>query len=137
MMEPLIGPRIARAAREMIGAPFRLHGRVPETGLDCVGLCLAALRAAGHDAPAPSHYTLRGARAAHAAHLLRAAGLVPAGVAGPGDLLVARSGPLQLHLMIADEACLIHAHAGLGRVVEMPAPGPWPILSRWAVAGRA
>lgn len=129
----MTGMLIARAARAMVGAPFRLHGRSPETGLDCVGLCLLALREAGHDVPEPPGYALRGASMAHVARLLRAAGLRPAAGEDAGDVLVARSGPLQLHLMIAAESSLIHAHAGLGRVVEMPAPGPWPIAARWRI----
>ena len=43
-------------ARAAIGARFRLHGRDPESGLDCVGLAGHALGITG----LPSGYALRG-----------------------------------------------------------------------------
>ncbi len=35
---------LAAAALNLIGTPFRLHGRDPATGLDCVGLVAEAMR---------------------------------------------------------------------------------------------
>ena len=37
------GEALATAAEQLIGIPFRLHGRNPETGLDCVGVVAAAV----------------------------------------------------------------------------------------------
>ena len=55
-------------------------------------------------------------------------------VEGPpvtGDLLMMRTGPGQLHLGIWTGAGLVHADAGLRRVVERPGAPPWPVLGCW------
>lgn len=50
----------------------------------------------------------------------------------PGDIVMARVGPCQFHLLIAaSSADFIHAHAGLRRVVRHHAPLDWPIVRRW------
>lgn len=116
---------VVERARAMIGVPFRLHGR-SAAGLDCVGLAALAL---GREAP--GGYGLRSGDVARAEGWLRAAGLRLATVARPGDLALVRPGPLQLHLMIGTGTGFIHAHAGLGRVVEMPGVSPWPVIGWW------
>ena len=50
---------------------------------------------------------------------------------GLAALALVRPGPLQLHLMIGTGAGFVHAHAGLGRVVETPGLSPWPVLGWW------
>jgi cell wall-associated NlpC family hydrolase len=129
-----IGARIAGEALGLVGTPFRLRGRVPESGLDCVGLALLALRRAGVPVPDPPAYQLRGMGAGAARLLLGAAGLAPAPAIAAGNILLADSGPLQLHLMVMTARGLVHAHAGLGRVVLMPAPSLWPLLGIWRAA---
>jgi len=127
------GAALAAAAERLVGVPYRLHGRDPATGLDCVGLVAAALSAIGRTVPAPSGYQLRRLRverllgAADDAVLREATGPVE-----PGDILLLTPGPGQHHLAVAaaDQAA-IHAHAGLGRVVRTPAPLPWPTERRW------
>ncbi|MGB3625580.1 MAG: hypothetical protein WA989_07125, partial [Henriciella sp.] len=52
----------AGAARALIGTPFRLHGRDPASGIDCVGLVHCALLAIGRRPPPLPHYTLRNTR---------------------------------------------------------------------------
>lgn len=122
---------MAAEALAMVGAPFRLHGRVNETGLDCVGLvALAAIRAGVKVAPLPA-YQLRGMGLIRVEECLRGVGFSPVRAGVTGDIILARSGPLQLHLMILTGGGLVHAHAGLGRVVLMPAPSPWPVLGTW------
>ena len=112
-------------ARALIGVPFRLHGR-SEAGLDCVGLAALAL---GRDGPCA--YGLRSGDTGLAARWLREAGLFKVETGRPGDLALVRPGPLQLHLMIGTGTGFIHAHAGLGRVVETPGVSPWPVLGWW------
>jgi cell wall-associated NlpC family hydrolase len=126
-----IGERIAAQALALLGLPFRLHGRSEATGLDCVGLAaLAVERAGGRIARLPA-YPLRGMSLATAEGALRSAGFAPGDPGEPGDIVIARSGPMQLHLMIRTASGLVHADAGLCRVVLMPPPPPWPVLGQW------
>ncbi|WP_066727130.1 NlpC/P60 family protein [Sphingomonas pituitosa] len=120
------GAAVVAAARAAVGTPFRLHGRDPDRGLDCVGLAAMALRCA-----APDGYRLRTGDAAAVAKQLHAAGLAEVAEAAPGDLLLCRSGPGQLHLAIRCEHGIIHADAIARRVVERPGAAPWPVLSCW------
>lgn len=115
-------------ARALIGVPFRLHGRGRD-GLDCVGLAALALGRT----EAPCAYGLRSGDVGRAEGWLKAAGLRPVACGGAGDLALVRPGPLQLHLMIGTGDGFVHAHAGLGRVVETPGPSPWPVIGWWAV----
>ena len=127
------GERIAAAARALVGAPFRLHGRSETTGVDCIGLIVLALEKAGCTAEgiAPSAYSARGGSAGAFADGLRAAGLRRVRRERTGDVLLVRAGVAQWHLMIAVPGGHVHADAGLGRVVEMPGGSPWPTESRW------
>ncbi|NWK98042.1 hypothetical protein DM806_20730 [Sphingobium lactosutens] len=119
-------------ARALVGVPFRLHGRGRD-GLDCVGLAALALGRTG----VPDAYGLRSRDIGRAEEWLRAAGLRPVACGGagekPGDLALVRPGPLQLHLMVGTGTGFVHAHAGLGRVVETPGPSPWPVIGWWRV----
>jgi murein DD-endopeptidase / murein LD-carboxypeptidase len=128
-----VGDRIAAEALALVGTPFRLRGRDRQTGLDCVGLALSAFGGAGVPAVEPPAYQLRGTSRERAETVLRRAGLVPADAEKVGDLILAESGPMQLHLMIRAGAgpSYVHAHAALGRVVLMPGPISLPVLSIW------
>lgn len=131
--------RIVAAARAlaMAGAPFRLHGRNAQTGLDCIGLGMMALQKAGHkgltDAKVPAAYSVRGGTVQQFAAAMRALGLRPVRVSRPGDLVLAQAGVAQFHLMIVTDAGHVHADASLGKVVEMPGASPWPVIAyfRW------
>lgn len=126
------GERAVAAARAALGVRFRLHGRSAE-GLDCVGLAALALRAEGFEGRVPSGYTLRSGDAVRVRVAIEALGLVPAAEPRPGDLLLFRAGPGQLHFAIQAEAGIIHADARLRRVVERPEL-PWPVIGRWRPA---
>jgi cell wall-associated NlpC family hydrolase len=130
------GDVMAAAALALVGAPFRLHGRVADHGLDCVGLAMAAARAADVAVGEPGAYRLRGLGRATAEDWLRAAGLRRVRKAAAGDIVLVAPGPLQLHLLVRTEGGHVHAHAGLGRVVWMADPVPWPVLSRWRLIER-
>lgn len=129
------GERVAEAALALVGAPFRLHGRDAVHGLDCIGVIAAALRAAGWVGAVPSGYALRGGDpvaviARFDAVLARSDG------AAAGDVLLFRVGPGQLHGAVRTRAGLVHADAGLRRVVERPGVPDWPRLAAWRYAGR-
>ena len=57
MIDP--GEALVQAAVQLVDTPFRLHGRDPGTGLDCVGLVSAAMAASGGQPVPPAGYTLR------------------------------------------------------------------------------
>ena len=132
-----VGPLLAQAAERLVGTPFRLHGRDPHTGLDCVGLLHAALRACGHPGLQPFAYALHNSDISAGLAALGNAGLTgAAGPCEPGDVLLVRTGPAQVHLLIAAPGNrFVHAHAGLRRVAATPAPLPWPVLRHWRLAG--
>lgn len=131
-----VGARAFRAAERMIGVRFRAQGRDSARGLDCVGLVWAAYRAAGVRLNAPDHYPLRGWSAARLAQALDHCGLVevtdqPCAL-GDGALLDGAAG--QFHFGLMGDGRVIHAHAGLRRVVEAPLDAPWRAARRWRVA---
>lgn len=127
------GPALAIAAERFVGTPFRLHGRDPARGLDCVGLVAAALAAAGRPSRAPTGYRLRQVAIDAFLDAAAVAGLEDAaGRIAPGDVLLVRPGSAQHHLVVASAGGgFIHAHAGLGRIVVTPAPLTWPIVRHW------
>ncbi|HEX8382149.1 MAG TPA: peptidoglycan endopeptidase [Sphingomonas sp.] len=126
--------RAEAAALAAVGARFRLHGRCTETGLDCVGLAALAMAAGGHERAVPTGYRLRGGDP-EAVRRAVGAGLVPCDGAAPGDLLLLQAGPGQLHLAVRTGRGIVHADAGLGRVVERPGAAPWPLLGAWRLEG--
>ncbi len=115
------GERVWRAALALVGTPFRFHGHDPSTGLDCVGLVVAAHRAAGVVPVAvPSDYRVRDMDGGAVGTMLAAAGLVRVDDAAVGDVVLCAVGHRQVHLVIAGDGAFVHAHAGLRRVVLMP-----------------
>lgn len=130
------GAALALAALRLVGAPFRLHGRDPQSGIDCVGLCVASLRAIGRQAHVPADYALHNVDLRGLLRHARPIGLVPAtGAVRPGDIILARISPLQVHVVIAiDGTDFVHAHAGLRRVVRSPGPLTWPMAAHWRLA---
>ena len=122
---------IVARARRCVGVRFRAQGRGRD-GLDCIGVVAEALGVER----VPTNYALRGGCPGALASELRAVGLRPAKGPVPGGVLVMRAGPGQLHLGIWTGDGLVHADAGLRRVVERPGQPPWPLLSAWRKAGR-
>jgi cell wall-associated NlpC family hydrolase len=127
------GVALATAAESFIGTPFRLRGRDPRTGLDCVGLVAAAFAKLGWPVQPLPPYSLRQQSFATQLECATGAGLDEvAGSPMAGDLLLVRPGPAQVHLGIVNAGgAFIHAHAGLGKVVATPPPLPWPIERHW------
>ena len=130
------GPALAAAALNLAGTRFRLHGRDPATGLDCVGVLAASLSAIGREAPLPQAYALRSRFVAGLDGFAGACGLVSAGSeCMAGDVLLFRVAPCQLHLAIAlgpDRG--VHAHAGLRRVIAGPLSPQWALARHWRLA---
>lgn len=130
--------RFAQEAERLAGTRFRLHGRDPVHGLDCVGLAACALARAGLHAAIPAGYALRNTRIEN--HLESAAGCGFVAAGGPalrGDILLVVPGPAQHHLLIAlGHRRFVHAHAGLRRVVVQTGLLGWPVVRHWRLSGQ-
>lgn len=116
----------------MVGVRFRYQGRDPVLGLDCVGLIVAAYAVAGRLLPSPCDYPLRGWRRPRILQLLQDAGFAEASDAPrAGDVGLFPLAAGQFHLGLIGAASVVHAHAGLRRVVETPFDA-WTIgATRW------
>lgn len=129
---------LAQASARFVGVTFRLHGRNPATGLDCVGLVASALAAIGRTPVVPQDYALRNSEITKL--LAFAAANAFEHRAGPietDDLILVRPGPAQFHLLIAEHSgSFIHAHAGLRRVVRMPGPLGWTVHRHWHLSSK-
>ena len=126
------GNPVEEAARAMVGARFRLHGRHPDSGLDCIGLVAHALAASGWVGDVPTGYALRGGDPGVVAGFLDQC--LPRGDSErPGDILLVAPGAGQLHLAIRTARGIVHADASLRRVVERPGTAPWPLIGAWRI----
>lgn len=132
------GDALADAAQSFVGVKFQLHGRDPATGLDCVGLCLAALARTGRVITIPACYGLRNRDVAHLLHHAGQAGLaISDGPIQPGDIVLIQPDMLHYHLLVAVSGDrFVHAHAGLRRVVALPGPLAAPIIRHWRLNPR-
>jgi murein DD-endopeptidase / murein LD-carboxypeptidase len=125
---------IVAAARGCVGTRFRAHGRRPGLGLDCVGVVLVAAAALPMRLPALPPYRLGGALPDISAVFVDL-GATRIDRARPGDVLVIAPAPDQRHVGIVTQLGLVHAHAGLGRVVEAPIDPDWQVVQAWRLPG--
>lgn len=132
MSEP-VAEAFARTAEALVGTRFRLHGRDPATGLDCVGLVGVALAACGRLVCYPQGYRLRNLCIENWLEFAERNGLCRCtGPARHGDVILTRPGPAQHHLLIALGAGrFVHAHAGLRRVASQALILPQPPPAHW------
>ena len=121
--------RIRSGGTVLLGVPFRLHGRDPETGLDCVGW--SPTRCAGRAARG-SLATNCAIATSLAGPLWQTRGPSPRPALAPGDLVYRPTGRPSTTLSVGHNG-FIQAHAGLDRVVIRP-PLPWPIERQWRLA---
>jgi len=119
------------AARSTIGARFRVHGRDPAFGLDCVGVVAVALRGTGYGGAVPADYALRGGCVTEIVTQFAAAGFVRSITVAPGGVALFDTGCAQLHLAVIVPGGIVHADAMLRRVVERPGPPPWALIGCW------
>lgn len=126
----------ARAAEDLAGTPFRLHGRDPASGLDCIGLVHSCLLAIGRKPVAPRGYRLRNLSIAQWIDHAEKSKLQPAeGCVMRGDVLLVQPSAVQHHLLIAlGPAEVVHAHAGLRKVVRQPLSRDLTIGAHWRLA---
>ncbi len=132
----MTGLELAQAALSLVGCRFRLHGRDPASGLDCVGVLHAALAQCGRAAPLPATYTLRLRDPDPWLPDPAACGFVKADRPfAPGDAVLLQVGPAQVHLALcAPDRGWIHAHAGLRRVVHQADRPAGTVICHWRPA---
>ena len=123
---------LATAAEGLVGTRFRLHGRDPATGLDCIGLFAAALAGAEPKVDLPTGYTLRLTELSQWLPEPARTGFAEAAPPfEPGDVVLLRPSAAQVHLAIAGHTGWVHAHAGLRRVVRQPEKPFGEVLHHW------
>ncbi|WP_347302750.1 NlpC/P60 family protein [Croceibacterium sp. TMG7-5b_MA50] len=124
---------IAEAAERLVDVPFRLGGRDRAHGLDCVGVVVTALAACVDGPIAVPPYAMRRTHLRPFDRRAEEHGLQPAsGRRAAGDILVYRVGTAQFHAAIVlDDVRIVHAHAGLRRVVSGPVPSEWALVRQW------
>ncbi|GGI69002.1 hypothetical protein GCM10007973_02600 [Polymorphobacter multimanifer] len=130
----LAADAVVAAARLCLGPAFRPQGRVPGLGLDCVGVVLAAAAALGLRPEVPA-YRLGGDHAGLAETVIAAAGARRIRTAHPGDIVLMAPRVRLRHLGILVAGGRVHAHAGVGRVIEGPVDPAWQWLGAWRLPG--
>lgn len=125
--------RLAREAEKLVGGRFRLHGRDPKTGLDCIGLLAAAMARGGHPVTLPTGYPLRLRDLSAWLPAPQTCGFTRATPPfRPGDVVMVEPAPAQFHLAIADRTLgWVHAHAGLRKVVRDAALPAGALIHHW------
>ena len=117
---------VARA-RALVGTRFRPQGR-GDGGLDCIGVLLMTFGIAPElvrrDYKLRAEHNLAALRNALQHHFRR----VPRTQLRPGDAMLLLAGKQQPHLAVRTGGGFVHAHAGVGRVVETPGDPKWPLL---------
>jgi hypothetical protein len=135
MIAPARAAEIVAAVRQCVGTRFRVQGRVPGLALDCVGVALVAAQASGCRVGDVPPYRLGGDHEALVDAFVEQLGLLRCAEAAPGDLLLYAPAIGRRHLAVQTsayaETMVVHAHAGIGRVVEAPPDPDWVLISTW------
>lgn len=127
---------VAERAAALVGCRFRAQGREASEGLDCIGLVAAA--SGIPSAEIPRDYRLWSSDLGRLREQLdRHFTSIPPRLSRSGDVLLFAVATDRLHLGVRSEAGFIHAHAGVGRVVETPWPADWPILAAYRIRVRS
>jgi cell wall-associated NlpC family hydrolase len=117
-MQPDHIAAIIAAARACLDTSFHHQGRQPGVGLDCIGLVIIAVKAAGIDVHDRTDYGRRPDGKSLAAALI-AHGAASAGTVQAGDVLLFRYDGQPQHVALATgNTTMIHSFAPAGKVVE-------------------
>lgn len=122
---PGLQQRMVEAAICALGTPFHHQGRASCIGLDCIGLVVHALQAAGVNVQDETDYGRRPEPRRLIAGLEKH-GFRQVDDIRMGDVLLFRIAREPQHVGIAyDEATMIHAYAPIGRVVATGLGETW------------
>jgi cell wall-associated NlpC family hydrolase len=121
-----IQEKFAQAAEACLGARFRLQGRDPATGLDCVGLIVWCAQQCGLTVSHQPAYTLT-SRPDALLHELEAAGFCLQDKLVPvlGDVIVFCMDNQLHHVAVATRAGMTHADMRFRRVVSHRIDDAW------------
>jgi len=129
---------IVAAARGCVGTRFRPQGRLVGVGLDCLGVVIHAAQAVGVMVADRVDYDLRGEGAEALDGALAGMGFRMVEGAERGDVLVVEPGRGLRHLAVAcGGGMVVHAHAGLRRVVVGPVDSGWRLIGAWRMPEEA
>lgn len=122
----MTGEDVVAVARQALGAPFRVQGRDPSIGLDCVGLLVYVARTFNLSHQDKVSYSLS-ADMSRLPMELEQSSLRRLGCEDrrSGDVLLFQLRPGHWHVGIASPVGMIHAHLGLRRVVEHRLDAEW------------
>lgn len=110
---------------QCVGTPFHHQGRKPSVGLDCIGLVIVALKAAGIPVQDRLDYGVR-PDGRSLIDALKAHKFIKVQEIQAGDILVFRYDNQPQHVAIAlSENELIHSFAPAGRVVKSEIGAYW------------
>ncbi|MDX2027703.1 MAG: NlpC/P60 family protein [Alphaproteobacteria bacterium] len=113
------------AARACIGTPFHHQGRAPGAGLDCIGLVIIALHAAGITVRDRTDYSRR-PDGDSLVRALQEHGATAVSEIQVGDILLFRYDRQPQHAALATGAdSMIHSFAPAGAVVETTIGDYW------------
>jgi cell wall-associated NlpC family hydrolase len=121
-----VAKKFAEAAESCVGAQFRLQGRDPAIGLDCVGLIAWCAKATGLQVTHIPAYTLTSTPVALVPALLHA-GFSPrySSVPHVGDVMVFDMGNCLNHAGVCLGAHMVHADMRFRRVVAHRIDDVW------------
>ncbi len=117
--------KLLSAVKACLGTPFCHQGRTPKVGLDCIGLVVVGLKAAGVSVQDKLDYGVRPDGKSLVASLVKHKAYKVTEVQ-QGDVLVIRYDNQPQHVAVAissDE--LIHSFAPAGRVVQSQISSYW------------
>lgn len=127
---------VVRIAREYLGTPFHMDGRIKNVGIDCIGLIICIAKELGWDGPSCTKYRLLdGQRRCEVAK--QELGLVDLPTIVPGCIVCIKVGHSYItHFgVVVDEDRIIHSTDRIGKVVEHNFTQAWKnrVVAIWAM----
>lgn len=129
---------VSTIARSYVGSPFYTDGRIKGKAIDCLGIVVCVAWDLGWKGPACTEFRLKPAKQA-LEEAERVFQLVPLKEPVAGALLVIQLGSKRRSVdhfaLLTTSNTIIHAHDGLGKVVEHTFDDSWRarVIFVWAL----